>query len=343
MFKLFKEQKENGKFYKVVSLPCSNDEEQYPDCRNQIYTEEEIAILISTEANNCFFDYNHNNKILKNIYTIQNYQSKVEEFINDVRIPVGSWIKIIFSENECINKKIDEGIITGVSNDFDINNEKKYCECNKDLPKGINTFVYADVPEKECIIQNYLSFVTNPCNKFPIGVYDYEEYKLNNSDSMKFKQALNNFFKQQEAEKEYNIENSEDIVRIINEITDDKIKSFKDELEGILPLINEDLEFIKGDLESLQSSVEKVLGEEKEEEEAKPEEEGKADETEIKNQDEEVNNAIDNINDTLTKKNKMDNLETKINEKPTIRNQRMMNNINKDKPVRGLFNRDKEE
>jgi len=32
-FKLFKETKENGKFYKVCVLPCSNEEEIVLDCR----------------------------------------------------------------------------------------------------------------------------------------------------------------------------------------------------------------------------------------------------------------------------------------------------------------------
>ncbi len=348
MFKLFKEKKENGKFYKVVVLPCSNDEEIYLDCRNQYYTEEEIAILISTEANNCFFDYNHNNKLLSGIHTVQNYQSKAEEYIDDFRIPVGSWIKIIFSENSCINEKISNGIIKGVSNDFDIDSEKSYCECNKELPPGINTFVYADVPEKECIIQNWLSFVTKPCNYAPIGEYTYEEYKLNNNcDSMKFKKALKNFFKQKEDEKEYNIENSEDVVRIMNEITDDKIEAFKTELEGILPLISEDIEFIQQDLETLKSSVEKALdgdGDEPPEDGEEVDNEGITNSDNGEPEEDKITNAIDKINETLEKMDsKIENLDSELQKRPVIKNQRLINNINKDKPRKGLFNRNKED
>ncbi len=89
-FKLFKENKEQGLFIKTCVVECSTDEEPLEDCRGQSYTRDEIAILLSTEANNCHFDYNHNLEELDGIYTLQNYQSKTVETIDNVEIPIGS-------------------------------------------------------------------------------------------------------------------------------------------------------------------------------------------------------------------------------------------------------------
>lgn len=342
--KLFKETKEKGKFYKVVVLPCSNDDEIYLDCRDQFYIEEEIAILISTEANNCLFDYNHKDPILKGITTVQNYQSKVEEYINEFRVPVGSWIKIIFSENDCINEKIDKGIIKGVSNDFDINTQKSYCKCNNDLPPGVNTFVYSDVKEKECIIQGRLSFVDYPCNFMPIGVYTYEEYKMNNGDIVKLKNGMNKIFnkKEEDKEEEYKFENSDDVIKAIDDITDKKIKNLNDNLEQLFGFVDEDLEWLKGDLESIRAEVESLTEDEESDEEGSDEAGTDESDASINNDDD---SSDDKVNKTLDKIiNRLDDIDKELQKRPVIKNQKMIKNLGKQpKVVRGLFNRDEED
>ena len=51
-FKLFKEDKEKGLFIKTCVLPCSNDENQIKDCREQTYTKENEEKLKKLEEEN---------------------------------------------------------------------------------------------------------------------------------------------------------------------------------------------------------------------------------------------------------------------------------------------------
>lgn len=362
MFKLFKENKENGEFIKTVVLPCSNKNELVPDCRKQIYKKEEIAILLSTEANNCLFDFNHNNKKLDGIYTIENYQSKVEEYVNDVRVPVGSWIKIIFSENDWLNENIKNGTIKGVSNDFGINTTKPYCKCNKNLNPGINTNVYNDIAEKECIIQHWLSFVDYPCNFMPLESYSYDEYKIKNGENMKLTEKLNKLWNKEPENKEYIINNNDDLIRVINEISADKVEELKANLEQASMLIAEDIDFIQQDLSNLKEAVDNVLGD-------NPQDDNSGDKTNtdtaIANEDNDTSNndtnsnhtgsdnadttinnenkeSLKNINETLEKiQNRLDNIEDKQEKVKTIRNNAFLKNLNKGKETRGFLNRNK--
>lgn len=351
-FKLFKENKEQGFFIKTCVLPCTTPDKEYKDCRGQVYTEEEIAILLSIEANNCHFDINHSLEKLDDIITLQNYQSKTEEIINDEKIPVGSWIKIIFSENSLLNNKINNGEITGVSNDFSINTTKPYCKANKELPPGVNTFKYEDVEEKECVVQTFLSFVDSPCNQMPIEVMDYEEFKLNNGDdAMKLNEAIKKIFNKKEGKK-YDIENSDDVIRIINEITDEKVSEFKDAIQPLFDLIDQDIGFVKEDVQWIKDEVNKLIGdesgsEEESEEEVQNEDKDK-DKDGIKNKDEEdpedEDSKLDQILNSVTKiENRVETLEKGVEEvknKPVIKNQHIIKNLGgKDKTRKGLFNR----
>lgn len=361
MFKLFKETKEKGKFIKTVVLPCSQpNNTEYSDCRDQVYTEDEIAILISTEANNCFFDYNHDNKKLNGIYTLQNYQSKGVEYVNGVEIPVGSWIKILFSENDFINDKIMNGVVKGVSNDFSIDSNKNYCKANQKLTPGINTNVYSDVEEKECIIQTYLSFVDYPCNRMPLEIYDYEKYKLNNDygDQMKLKDKIAKLFNKEDEAKEYVIENNDDLIRVINEISEEKVKEAKETLEQASLFIAEDIDWIKGDLDLLKTDVETAKStidglvtdtpteENTEEEEAvieNEEEESSNDDTESDESTINNNEELEKISETLEKiQNRLDEIEEKQEKNKNIKNTALVKNVNKGKPIRGFLNRNKE-
>jgi len=352
--KLFKENKEQGMFIKTCVLPCSTDEEKFPDCREQTYTNEEIAVLLSTEANNCYFDYNHDNEVLDNIVTVQNYQSKTEETINDVTIPIGSWIKIIFSENTFLNNKILNGDVRGVSNDFTIDTSKNYCECNKDLPPGINSVRYEDIPEKECIVQTFLSFVDYPCNYMPIEAYDYEEYKLNNGDeAMKLKDALKIFNKKEDGKKkEYTIENAEDVVNIINEITADQISKFKDEITQLFQSVSDDIEQLGTDLKAVQDALAEVTGDGSGDGSSGDGsgDGSSGDGSSVQNNDNEDGNgdgdgsSDDDISAKLDKiLNRVDDLEKKVNEvkkQPKIKNQKLLQKIKTDKERKGIFNRE---
>jgi hypothetical protein len=346
-FKLFKEDKEDGLFIKTCVLPCSTDTVKVPDCRDQIYTEEEIAILLSIEANNCYFDINHSQDKLDSIYTLQNYQSKTEEIINDEKIPVGSWIKIIFSENSLLNNKINNGEITGVSNDFSINTTKPYCKANKELPPGVNTFKYEDVEEKECVVQTFLSFVDNPCNQMPIEVMDYEKYKLNNGDdAMKLNEAIKKIFNKSE-DKKYDIENSDDVVRIINEITDEKVSEFKDNIQPLFDLIDQDIGFVKEDVQWIKDEINKLIGEEGGSEEESGEEVQNEDESGVQNEgahEHDEDSKLDKILNSVEKiENRVETLEKGVEEvknKPVIKNQHIIKNLGgRDKARKGLFNR----
>ena len=77
----------------MVVLPASTEKSKILDCRDQFYTPEEIKIMLSTEANKCLFDFNHNNKRLKGIHTIENYRAGDDEYVNNVKILKGSWMK----------------------------------------------------------------------------------------------------------------------------------------------------------------------------------------------------------------------------------------------------------
>lgn len=353
-FKLFKEQKEDGLFIKTCVLPCSTPDDQNPDCRDQVYTKEEIATMMSTEAGNCHFDYNHNGEKLDDIVTIENYQSKTEEVINDVTIPKGSWMKLIFSENKFINDKIANGEITGSSNDFTVNTSKSYCKENKELPPGVNTFLYEDVKEKECLIQNILSFVDSPCNKLPIETYSYEEYKLNNGDdAMKLNEAIKKIFNKKDPEKEYKFENADDVVKTIreiaNEVSDDKVADFKEAIQPLFDLIDQDIGFVKEDVQWIKDEINKLIGEESgsEEEEEGVQNEDK-DKDGIQNNDEEdpkdEDSKLDKILNSVTEiENRVKTLEEGVEEvkkKPVIKNQHIIKNLGgKDKTRRGIFNR----
>jgi hypothetical protein len=244
-FKLFKENKENGVFIKACVIAASNEKEQCPDCREQIYTPDEIATILSTEANNCIFDFNHDNEELNGINVIQNYQTKTEETIDGVKIPVGSWIKIIFSENSFINNGIREGKIRGVSTDLEVNTTQDHCQCNKDLPPGINTSVYSDIPEKECLIQSYLSFVDYPCNLMPLEAYGYDEYKLNNGDdSMGLKEAMK-LLNNKKKDETLKLESAEDVMELVNKIVDAKIGEQEEAIKELFNATDEDIEALK--------------------------------------------------------------------------------------------------
>jgi len=344
--KLFKENKELGMFIKTCVLPCSTDEVQYPDCRNQVYTSDEIAVLLSTEANNCYFDYNHDNKALDNVVTVQNYQSKTEETINDTIIPVGSWIKIIFSENSFLNDKIVKDEVRGVSNDFTIDTSKNYCECNKELPSGINSVLYEDIPEKECIVQTFLSFVDYPCNQMPIEAYDYEEYKLNNGDeAMKLKDALKIFNKKEdEKQKEYTIENAEDVVNIVNEITADQISKFQDTIAELFQNVSDDIDQLSTDLSSVKDALAEVSGDGSGDGSSgdgsnvqNNDEDGDGDGDDDGSSDDDISAKMDKI------LNRMDDLESKVEEvkkQPKIKNKQILKNIKNKKERKGIFNRE---
>lgn len=353
-FKLFKEDKEQGLFIKTCVLPCSNDEEQYPDCRDQIYTSDEIAVLLSTEANNCYFDFNHDNKELDGIVTVQNYQSKTEETIDDTKVPIGSWIKIIFSQNSFLNNKIANGEVRGVSNDFTIDTDKNYCKCNKDLPSGINSVLYEDVPEKECIVQTFLSFVDYPCNYMPIEAYDYEEYKLNNGDeAMKLKDALKIFNKKEDGKKkEYTIENAEDVVNIVNEITADQISKFQEDITKLFEAVGADIEQLSTDLAAVQDSISTVLGDKSGDgssgDGSSKGGDGSGDGSNVQNNDDgdgdgDGGSSDDDISAKLDKiMNKVDDLEKKVEKvkkQPTVKNQNLLKNIQNKQGVKTFLNR----
>lgn len=346
--KLFKENKEQGMFIKTCVLPCSTDEEQFPDCREQTYTSDEIAVLLSTEANNCYFDYNHDNMVLDNIVTVQNYQSKTEETINDTIIPIGSWIKIIFSENSFLNNKILNGEVRGVSNDFTIDTDKNYCECNKELPSGINAVLYEDIPEKECIVQTFLSFVDYPCNQMPIEAYDYEEYKLNNGDeAMKLKDALKIFNKKEdEKKKEYKIENAEDVVSIINEITADQISKFQDTITQLFEAVGADIDQLSTDLKSVQDALAEVTGDPAADPKVDPEADPKEDPS-VKNEDpkdpeDKLDKILNSVKDIGDRVEKLEGSVDEVKKQPKITNKKLLQNIQKDKKVKTFLNRNEE-
>jgi len=350
-FKLFKENKEQGLFIKTCVLPCSTDEEQYPDCRDQVYTSEEIATLLSTEANNCYFDFNHNNKRLDQIHTVQNYQSKTEETINDTKVPVGSWIKIIFSENSFLNNKITNGTVRGVSNDFSIDTTKNYCKCNGDLPSGTNTFLYEDVPEKECIIQTFLSFVDYPCNYMPIESYDYEKYKLNNGDeAMKLKDALKIFNKKENGnQKEYTIENAEDVVNIVNEITADQISKFQEQITELFQAVSDDITQLSTDLSSVQDSISEVLGKDGDGSGDGSSGDGdsgvqnndpKSDPKKEDPKEDKLDKILNSVTEIGERVDKLEETVEKAKKQPTVKNKAFIKNLNKNKERKGIFNRE---
>jgi hypothetical protein len=375
-FKLFKENKENGVFIKACVIAASNEKEQCPDCRDQVYTPDEIATILSTEANNCIFDFNHDNEELNGINVIQNYQTKTEETIDGVKIPVGSWIKVIFSENSFINNGIREGKIRGVSTDLEVNTTHDYCQCNKDLPPGINTSVYSDISEKECLIQSYLSFVDYPCNLMPLEAYGYDEFKLNNGDdSMGLKEAMKIFNKKEEKkDKAPKLESAEDIMALINQISDKKISENLEVIKELFNATDEDIEALKnatGDTPPATGDTPPAKGG------ANPDE-SEVDPDDV-NQDEMLKTIMATCkaiadalqidvpaapgsndspdggvqsrakdkskdkpdNDKLTEiLNKIDKLENDNKNKPAIKNQAFLKNIKKNEGRKGIFNRE---
>lgn len=144
---------------------------------------------IFTNSEEILFDEEHERIPIDGINIQESYISKYDEIISETLVPNGSWIVILRVDNPEIQTKIlppelgGTGEYKGLSLWNDI---KKSCSMGL-----VGQIRYNDLPDADCALPKFISFVLKPANGVGLHVMDYEVY-ISKSDYMTKEMDANN-------------------------------------------------------------------------------------------------------------------------------------------------------
>lgn len=148
-----------------------------------LYTED-IKKIFTSFNNQDNFDVYHNGIPLTEVSLLENYISNTDETIGTAVVPRGSWNAVIRVDNPEIQQSLLNNTFQGVSLD---NRIAESCKANL---KGI--IRYKDIPDTECVIPLYISFVEGGANGYGLHVLDYDAYIKKSKDIVIEDKGANN-------------------------------------------------------------------------------------------------------------------------------------------------------
>lgn len=202
------------------------------DSQGDTLYSEDIKKIFTSFNNQDNFEIYHEDNPIPEVSLLENYISTADETLGTAVVPSGSWNVVIRVDNP----EIQQGLLTGELGGLSLSN-RIAPRCKGNL-KG--TIRYQDVPDAECVVPRFISFVKGGANGYGLHVYDYDAYILKSKDVefeeenggkiMDFKEFLNglkSLIKEAEApveeepavekEDEETAEEVEEVVEVIEE------------------------------------------------------------------------------------------------------------------------------
>ncbi len=144
---------------------------------------------IFTNSEEILFDEEHERIPIDEINIQESYISKFDEIISGTLIPAGSWIVILRVDNPEVQNKILPPSLGGTGEYQGLslwNDVKESCKAGL-----IGQIRYNDLPDADCALPKFISFVLKPANGVGLHVMDYEVY-ISKSDYMTKEMDANN-------------------------------------------------------------------------------------------------------------------------------------------------------
>lgn len=153
---------------------------------------EDIKKIFTSFNNQDNFEIYHEDNPIPEVSLLENYISVADETLGTNTVPSGSWNVVIRVDNP----EIQQGLLNGELGGLSLSN-RIAPRCKGNL-KG--TIRYKDIPDAECVVPRFISFVEGGANGYGLHVYDYDAYILKSKDVefnedggkiMDFKEFLN--------------------------------------------------------------------------------------------------------------------------------------------------------
>jgi hypothetical protein len=146
-------------------IPCGAE-----DLDGDILYEDDILDIYNKFNNRNNITLRHNGVYLNDVELLESYITNEEEKVALEVVPRGSWVVLVKSDNEEMNKAIMNGEVNGVS----ITNViKDTCPLKPNTKyENPNDYDYNDVDVKKCVYPQDLSFVKSPANAYGIHIAD---------------------------------------------------------------------------------------------------------------------------------------------------------------------------
>ena len=135
---------------------------------------EEIKKIFTSFNNQDNFEIYHDDIAIPEVSLLENYISTADEVLGTAVVPSGSWNVVIRVDNP----EIQQGLLTGELGGLSLSN-RIAPRCKGNL-KG--TIRYKDIPDAECVVPKFISFVERGANGYGLHVYDYDAYILKSKD-----------------------------------------------------------------------------------------------------------------------------------------------------------------
>lgn len=169
------------------------------DSQGDTLNAEQIKKIFTSFNNKNSFELYHNDIPIDDVSLLENYISQSDEKLGTKIIPKGSWNGVIKVRNEEVKEKLLNNELCGVSLSNRIAER-----CSAGLSGQIT---YNDVPQIDCVIPVYISFVERGANGYPLQIMDYPAYikkseniGVNKKMSFDLLGSLKNLVKQAEDE-----------------------------------------------------------------------------------------------------------------------------------------------
>lgn len=135
---------------------------------------EDIKKIFTSFNNQDNFEVYHDDIAIPEVSLLENYISTADERIGHSIAPTGSWNCVIRVDNP----EIQQALLTGELGGLSLSNRiAKECKANLH-----GTVRYKDLPDAECVVPKFISFVEGGANGFGLHVMDYDAYILKSKD-----------------------------------------------------------------------------------------------------------------------------------------------------------------
>jgi len=135
---------------------------------------EDIKKIFTSFNNQDNFEIYHEDNPIPEVSLLENYISTADETLGTAVVPSGSWNVVIRVDNP----EVQQGLLTGELGGLSLSN-RIAPRCKGNL-KG--TIRYKDIPDTECVVPRFISFVEGGANGYGLHVYDYDAYILKSKD-----------------------------------------------------------------------------------------------------------------------------------------------------------------
>lgn len=165
--------KKNALYVKCCIIPNGVEDTQ----GDTLYAED-IKKIFTTFNNQDNFEIYHNDLPIPEVSLLENYINTADEMIGTQTVPKGSWMAVVRVDNP----EIQTGLLTSEFGGVSLNNRIR--ETCKHKLKGL--IQYKDIPDAECVLPLFISFVKKGANRYGLHVMDYPAY-IQKSDTRQSK------------------------------------------------------------------------------------------------------------------------------------------------------------